>query len=524
MFTLKDFLKLEYIKEYTLISPEILTEENNPQIKYISVMELPEVGDFIRKNELVLTTAIGCFENEELFLKLVQDVYSSKASALVISAHKPYPEIPKNILSFVKEKNFPIIYIPWEYRFADIIETVIKIISDITKYEKKLFDRIQKELLYSFLNNNNISSAAKIISSHVKSDIIITDNNFNVKGSSSENYNKKENFIFLNSNIIMKRLYTNTISYGYMIALNLNKKYSISEEYFEQYITIPLSLWFNKDNIIQQSTIKDKDEFIKKLILGNISNEKDIIIEYNNIGHKYTPPYTCIIGEIKLNNFYHLNESEIFFILLNTKIEIESILDLNKNNTSLVSILENRIIIFLEQRIYKTEDHINKFLDKIEKKLLQLLPSYSYYTWGISEILSESMDFKKKYQNAKLALTICIDENFSSRRGTYKDTNIFQVLSILAENDNVFSCANNFLKKIINYDKEKKQNLLKTISTFIKNNYNFSKTAKELNIHRQSLLYKISKIEELTNISFHNHEDLFLLEIYSRLIYNYNKK
>ncbi|MBR7150621.1 MAG: helix-turn-helix domain-containing protein, partial [Oscillospiraceae bacterium] len=59
--------------------------------------------------------------------------------------------------------------------------------------------------------------------------------------------------------------------------------------------------------------------------------------------------------------------------------------------------------------------------------------------------------------------------------------------------------------------------LLGTLQTYIDCNYNISLTARNLYIHRQSLLYRLGKIEELTGMSLHDHKHLFLLEIYSHI-------
>ncbi|MFQ7031480.1 MAG: helix-turn-helix domain-containing protein [Clostridium sp.] len=49
-------------------------------------------------------------------------------------------------------------------------------------------------------------------------------------------------------------------------------------------------------------------------------------------------------------------------------------------------------------------------------------------------------------------------------------------------------------------------------------NYNKSETARELNLHRQSLIYRLKKIEELTGLSLNDHDSLYLLESCLRLL------
>ncbi|MGM8212901.1 helix-turn-helix domain-containing protein [Virgibacillus sp. W0430] len=42
---------------------------------------------------------------------------------------------------------------------------------------------------------------------------------------------------------------------------------------------------------------------------------------------------------------------------------------------------------------------------------------------------------------------------------------------------------------------------------------NSSKAARILNLHRQSLLYRLKKIESLTNMSLNNQDDVLLLNL-----------
>ena len=71
------------------------------------------------------------------------------------------------------------------------------------------------------------------------------------------------------------------------------------------------------------------------------------------------------------------------------------------------------------------------------------------------------------------------------------------------------------------YDTSSGIDLMGTLIEFFNCNYNLSLTARKLHIHRQSLLYRLEKIEALTEMSLSNHKDLFLLEICTRIISGY---
>src|SRR5690625_6209097 len=92
---------------------------NKRQVEWMSAIEGP-VENFVRKQEFVLTTGMGCENEPELLFQFVKDVYESGASALGIAIGRYVFEIPQKVIDFAEEKNLIIIELPWEIRFADI--------------------------------------------------------------------------------------------------------------------------------------------------------------------------------------------------------------------------------------------------------------------------------------------------------------------------------------------------------------------------------------------------------------------
>lgn len=60
------------------------------------------------------------------------------------------------------------------------------------------------------------------------------------------------------------------------------------------------------------------------------------------------------------------------------------------------------------------------------------------------------------------------------------------------------------LKRLIDYEKKKKINLLETLNHYLNNGCNVTLTAQELYLHRTSLVKRLSRAEQLLN---HSLED-----------------
>jgi purine catabolism regulator len=142
--------------------------------------------------------------------------------------------------------------------------------------------------------------------------------------------------------------------------------------------------------------------------------------------------------------------------------------------------------------------------------------------WGISGASGENGEmYHQLCQSANLALRYCMNDKSSSRIFTYKDTKFQKVISELSSNKNIKKISEETLEPLIQNDKNSSMDLVGTLIEFIRNNGNTSLTARNLHLNRQSLLYRLKKIESLTGMSLSERKDLLLLELFTRIQFNY---
>src|SRR5699024_9213807 len=97
------------------------------------------------------------------------------------------------------------------------------------------------------------------------------------------------------------------------------------------------------------------------------------------------------------------------------------------------------------------------------------------------------------------------------QRISFDDTKLNRLLLHLANNPEVCDITLNTLQPLIEYEKKREMNLIDTFIAYDNKNRNVSQAACVFNIHLQSILYPIRKIERLNNVSLDNPDDVFLL-------------
>jgi PucR family transcriptional regulator, purine catabolism regulatory protein len=549
--SMKDVLDTEILSP-AKVRTAIHRLENIP-VEWVSVMEYP-VEDYIRKNEFVLSTGIGCHEDIDVFRNFVLDVLHSGASALAIALGRYIKEIPMEIIHLAEKHGFPIIELPWNIRFSDIVQAVLSRLNHWHTHTMNHYEKIQKELLHLFLSDGTLSQAADIIEQEIGTPVVIVDVHGVVKGKSknsdslmmkleshvrplsyhevldrSNNYAIDIDSLDVTDSILQASIRTTNqktngfLLFEYSKAVRSDPVITKEQQYMLEYITTAVSLWFQKEMAIKETEWRLKDDFVWSLASGEYHSWDYILSRAKSLGYNVNLPYVCVIGfaENLKSLFQKIKPNKITYEQwmpsMIRSIE-EQVVLAGKwiHKEVMVTYQQERLIIFLETTLNQVQDVVNLFLDHVENRLKKRFPGLMM-SWGIAEQQAGIRTFHDSFNNAKIALDIGRRQMGPGYRYTQVNTSIFRILLPLSKNPDVLGIVLSTIEQLIDYDNHRGGDLVHTLTTYIRNQGNISQTARELCVHRHTLLYRLKKIESLTGRSLMNPDDLFLLDLCIKL-------
>lgn len=537
--TVEEALKLKIFDQARILTGiEQLTKE---QFNWISIIEGP-VEDFVKEKELVLTRGIEYTENPEMLIDFIREIHASGAAALGIAVGRYIYEIPQSVIEFAQETNFILIELPIEIRFADIQKKVMTLINEKQNDISIRAERIQKNLINLIIQGKNLKDLIKYIENELGWNIVFLDREsrlgelntadkklitlweteYNKKERTSEDNNqlkliRYQNYIIFKKDVSME---TGQIGESSFI-MQLNKNEELTPGIFQiiESLSAATALWISREDAILKTELRLRNDFI-----WNLANTPDIVID-NHIksraklfGYKLNIPYICLVGFPE--NFDDLAKSRYdsdFFGFKNSIYYIEEEVQhaaafLKKAVVFTYS--NNELIIFLEDD--DDPSSVNIFLDLVEKKLNTLMPG-TIISWGIGKDSDGILQFHESYKKAVSALEIGRKQNGPGERVHYKATELNRLLMIMEKDDEIKKIIKKVLMPLISYDNQKEMNLIDTYLVYDRHNKNVSQSARSLNLHRQSLLYRLSKIESLTGLCLDNANDALLLNISIKL-------
>lgn len=233
----------------------------------------------------------------------------------------------------------------------------------------------------------------------------------------------------------------------------------------------------------------DKDNFIKNLLLDNL-----LLVDIYNRAKKL-----------------HIDvDARRVVFLIETRTEkdtnaLETVRTLfagSKQKDFITAVDEKNIIVVKELKANENYDD----MERLAKVILDMLntEAMSKVHIAFGTIVSEIKDVSRSYKEAKMALDV--GKIFYSERNViaYSNLGIGRLIYQLP-----MPLCKMFIKEIFggkspdDFDEE----TLSTINKFFENNLNVSETSRQLYIHRNTLVYRLDKLQKMTNLDLRVFED-----------------
>jgi len=238
----------------------------------------------------------------------------------------------------------------------------------------------------------------------------------------------------------------------------------------------------------------DKGSFIKNIILDNIL-PSDIYVKSKEL--HFPVEETRAVFLIKF-----LSKTEMM------PYEIVSNIFPDKQNDYVISVGDREIVVVKDVKAGSE----SKDLVAIANNIIDILSTDFFVkaTVGISSVVENLKDLAKAYKEAQIALDV--GKVFDNEKNILNYENlgigrlIYQLPNTLCEMflGEVFKKGN-----LESLDKETMQ----TIQVFFENNLNVSETARELFVHRNTLVYRLEKIRRITGLDLREFDNAVTFKV-----------
>lgn len=161
-----------------------------------------------------------------------------------------------------------------------------------------------------------------------------------------------------------------------------------------------------------------------------------------------------------------------------------------------MSFLQNYSVVSLLINEKDRSNSLTTILDSIRENSKKFLPDISV-SIGIGDVYTEFSEMKKSFMEAEKALKVVKARGELDKTIFYDDLGVYKILTEIHNISLLKEYYDNTVGKLEKYDELNHTDFTKIFYVFLKENGNYLHASKKLYLHRNTLIYKISKIQGL---------------------------
>jgi sugar diacid utilization regulator len=277
---------------------------------------------------------------------------------------------------------------------------------------------------------------------------------------------------------------------GHLVVLGLEKEFSVEDLELVQLISNAISLEMQKDGNFYNGL--KNEGFIKDLLAGKVQDLEEIQERLQYLDCAFKNRLYILTAVFSDADYANMPK---FFIK-------DYLSRMIPDNTALV--YKDHIVVIISHNSDKP------FPREVEEKLVKFLAE-NHMTAGLSNAFSCLTETDKFYNQSLKAIELGRHVNRENNLHYYENYLFEHMLSMCSEQQELYQFCHPSIFVLREYDRKNNTNYLTFLCQYLENINNPRGVISALNIHRNTLKYRIDKIKGIMNVDLRDSKQLLLL-------------
>ncbi len=534
--SVKELMKIDLLREAKLLAGEGGMEEI---ISSVNVMEVPDIMNWVKKGEFLLTTAYSIRDDVTALNKIIPRMKKIGVCGIGIKTKRYITKLPESVLNTADEFKFPVVQIPFDVSYGDLItHTLTSIVNKQTKFLSEM-DSFNNLLRETMLKDGELEEIAGVISSFAKAPVAISNDIFKEYTLFCDDADLKkelsketEKIVYRkeNNNIEQQRksknysyysisIFNDHVFYGNVIIWDINNKVDRGIIKIVESSTSLIALNISKKLSVYENENKHRIEFLESLLSKDEATKLKALERSIFFDFKKEACFCCLVAVINsaIDDIY-----------------------LTSNNTQLLKFLSNKLVTCINRMKYISDRNFiygNKsdravFLvefnrdasqDDVRKEMTNF--ANEFYNCAKLEGISEKLiigigrgysDFRKLDNSFSQALQVI--KKMQINKGEdffmhFDDLGIYKILANESIQSELMQFSREVLDVFIQYDELKNTGFIETLRMYFECGGNLKKVSNRLYTHYNTIIYRIGRIQEIGGIDLTDSQTALNLQL-----------
>ncbi|WP_078393665.1 PucR family transcriptional regulator [Shouchella patagoniensis] len=524
--TVKRLLELDPLTGAVLVAGESRKEN---VVSRVNIMGSPEIVNFVRPQEFIMTTGYLFQDRKEQFGELIEALDRRGVSGIGIKVQRFIESIPDSLLEKARELHFPVVEIRPHTIFSDVIRVAMEeVFYQESEHLITLYNRVQQfmnvlgkgkplqDVVYQLEqiigNPILLQDLEGTVTAPLLEDVLEAGELFEAKNGLESKAGTGVSMIAMRSEQF--RCYSiplaveGFVDYVPFIAC-VETNYELTEVDCLTLDKMSAMLGIELTNDLARKKIEKKylNQFVKDLLIGDIVSKSDINIRASSFDLDFEQKwFRVVLLDVDSDVFF--NHTEFSYLLKS----IERATKGQLLGTSLDESLAFLIVEDSKERAEQAAQTIKKEVARQVKRFGLEIDFMLYAGQAVQAISDISKSYQKSRQVKQISSRFRIDNHMLS----FENLHLYRLLYFLPQHSGVDDYVQDVLGSL-EADGKKGAVYIETLETYFQANKNIRATAEQLYTHYNTIVYRLDKIASLLKIDLDHPDSSLELQVALKL-------
>ncbi|MCQ1531490.1 PucR family transcriptional regulator [Lutispora saccharofermentans] len=544
--TVREAMGLEPLKTSKVIAG---SEGVDRVIVRLNIMADHEGIDWVSEGELLITTSLALKAKPDLSKDLIAKLHNKGLAALALKIGGLDMPISRELIAAADKYSFPLIELDPNVPFAYITDNLSSHIFNKQTALIMRMENIHNNLMNVVLSGGGLQDIAAVLYETIGNPIVIWDNIFGgcvgddgsqdssllngnlfsivynddkTKNLSQDGIKKLTNYADnVNGRIVKRVLFPIMVSeniYGYVFLWEMLKPIGTIDYRTLETASAVIALEIIKRMSVYQVESRYKMEFLENLLsrdttMQNLAFERGSFFDWSEKdGH--TVMIVSIESREKIPAHKQMTPREIFAQYKNSIIQDIDEIVKKENEKAIIGEKSDSIIILLRSGEARDIEEMGRKARRIGDKIIKAVDQKYQKTKvniGIGRHCTNVRLLWKSYQEARKAMLL--GNSYGKKAMHFDDIGVYKILSQDNIKNELAAFYENTILPLYEYDKTRNTEFIATLKAYFEHNGNIRKMAEALYTHYNTVLYRLERIKEISNIDLKSPESRLNAEI-----------
>ncbi len=507
--TVREALKIGGLAKGHLVAGERGLERC---IRYVDVIEVPDVARWIQRDEMLITTAYAIRASTEAQQNLVRELASRGASALVVKPSRYLGCMPRAMIQVANDMDFPLIEIPAEVGYVEVTHPLLQAILDRETQRLEWSEEVRTRLTQAVLKGGGLHAIAADLAALTGGTVMVCDDALKVMCTGNADGSQR---VQVPGRTVLRSLVQGTLAatmnpfavqparvcgpdmqylvspiqaegvlYGYVILRGSTMDTRKALTAIQHFVAVA-ALEFIKERAVEEATERTRRDLLDGLLHETLP-PKEAAKQARRLGFRFGPRSVVLLGSVG-------NMSRALDVL-------DVIRDalLRSGSPGVVLKYGQHFLAFYTAKT-DVPCELRREIEAVFSAVgARIRPSLRI---GVSRFCADVAQLPRAYREARDALAIN-GRLWPCTVSTYLDTGLYSILSRI-DNDELRDFCLEALRPLTLCERNSQRELLReTLRAYLENSCSVKKTAARLFIHRNTLRNRLDEIRRLFGSEF----------------------